>query len=84
MAKFIPTAIFLFYAILPTDFIADFIPVLGGIDDAAVLASCAYLLVQLTPVAIIRQFETGTVTEKNEQSPKPKVEIIDVQAKKKN
>lgn len=77
MAKFYPTLLFLFYALLPTDFIADFIPLFGIVDDTAVLTMCAYLLVQLTPSDILLKFRPEEKTDKTDQK------IIDISADKK-
>ncbi len=74
-AKFIPTLIFFLYLVLPLDFITDYIPVIGLIDDAAVFSGCAYLLVRLTPPHVLAKYFP------NDQQPSDK--IIEIETKKK-
>ncbi len=72
-AKFFPTLIFILYLILPLDFITDYIPVLGLIDDAAVFSGCAYLLIKLTPPDILAKYLHQE--EKSETKPEKIIEI---------
>lgn|GEM_PF-2646066 len=77
MAKFVPTIIFLLYAILPTDIITDWLPVIGVIDDAAVFTTCAYLLVQMTPDDIIAKIQSQSKSKQSKQS-----KVFDIKSKK--
>lgn len=79
MAKFVPTIIFILYALLPTDIITDWLPIVGVIDDAAVLTTCAYLLVQMTPDDIISKIQSPAKTNKSEKS---REKVIDIKRKK--
>lgn len=78
-AKFFPTLIFVLYLILPLDFITDYIPAIGLIDDAAVFSGCAYLLVKLTPPDILLKYYPQE--DKSDSTPK---KIIEIPHKKKN
>ncbi|MFA4930387.1 MAG: DUF1232 domain-containing protein [Patescibacteria group bacterium] len=73
LAKLLPITAFILYLILPFDFITDYIPVLGSIDDAAVLTGCAYLIVKLTPESVLKKYY---------QPPQTEEKIIDVSTKK--
>ncbi|HPN67837.1 MAG TPA: DUF1232 domain-containing protein [bacterium] len=77
-AKIIPITIFVIYLLLPIDFISDFIPIVGTIDDIAVLSACCYLMVRLTPNHIVQKYLTDnheTIVEpkkKTKQIPPPR------------
>jgi uncharacterized membrane protein YkvA (DUF1232 family) len=43
----------LLYVIFPLDFLPDFIPLLGQLDDASLLALLAYVVYQLLPKAFL-------------------------------
>ena len=78
-AKLIPAGIFLLYWIIPLDFVSDFIPIVGAVDDLAVFTFCTYLLVRLTPALVLKKYQsTPTKTDKNET----KVIDVDTTAKK--
>lgn len=78
-AKFIPTLIFVLYLLLPLDFITDYIPAIGLIDDAAVFSGCAYLLVRMTPPDILAKYFPQE--EKPTDKPKKVIEIKNVSKK---
>jgi uncharacterized membrane protein YkvA (DUF1232 family) len=61
---FLAKAIFLSgaaYAVAPTDFLADFFPILGQLDDLAILALAGRLFVQLSPPAVVAEHEAAVV-----------------------
>jgi uncharacterized membrane protein YkvA (DUF1232 family) len=51
------------YLILPVDFVPDFIPVLGQLDDLAILALGIKIFIELCPKDVVREYRgewTGT------------------------
>lgn len=78
-AKLFPTLIFITYLLVPIDFIADFLPIAGSIDDLAVFTACAYLLVKLTPEEILQKYSQ---TKTSNQPPATK-KIIESKSKRK-
>jgi uncharacterized membrane protein YkvA (DUF1232 family) len=51
------------YLIFPVDLLPDFIPVLGQLDDLAILALGIKLFIELSPKDIVREYRgerTGT------------------------
>lgn len=75
-AKFFPTLIFLLYLVFPLDFITDYIPAIGLVDDAAVFSGCAYLLVRLTPPQILAKYYPSENTNQPAEKKKIKVEKV--------
>lgn len=53
-AKLLPLAL-LAYLANPIDLIPDFVPVLGYLDDVAILLAALWLIVRLTPTGLIAQ-----------------------------
>ena len=51
-ARLVPAGVVLYLA-MPLDIIPDFLPVIGQLDDLLVLALGAWLLVRLTPGAVL-------------------------------
>ncbi len=47
------------YLLLPTDLLPDFLPVLGQLDDLALLALAIKLFIDLSPADIVRQHRDG-------------------------
>lgn len=45
------------YLLLPVDVAPDFLPLLGQLDDLAVLALVARLLIELSPAAVVSEHE---------------------------
>lgn len=45
------------YALSPLDFIPDFIPILGQLDDVAVLAAGLSLFIRLCPPEVVEEHE---------------------------
>ena len=74
-AKAVIPALGLAYVLLPFDLITDFIPVLGQLDDLAVLLLGMQLFVELCPKGVVREHMQGgsTVSE----STSPEEEIVD-------
>ena len=48
-----------FYALSPLDFVPDMIPVLGQLDDVAVLAAGLQFFIKLCPEEIVEEHETA-------------------------
>ena len=57
-AKIVP-ALALVYVISPLDFVPDWIPALGQMDDLAVLAAGLTLFLRLCPPEIVEEHEVG-------------------------
>ncbi len=72
-SKFVPSLIFVSYLVFPLDFISDLLPIVGIIDDLAILTLCAYLLVRLTPDEIVQKYTKET---EKETTPEDKKEIL--------
>lgn len=53
--KIIPVAVIL-YVLSPVDLIADFIPVLGQMDDIAVIGLGLTLFIRVAPPAIVNEY----------------------------
>ena len=49
----------LFYVLLPLDLIPDFIPVLGQLDDLAIIMLATRLFVELCPPQIVQEYLHG-------------------------
>lgn len=80
-AKLFPTLIFITYLLVPIDFIADFLPIAGSIDDLAVFTACAYLLVKLTPDDILEKYSQPKTTDTQPET--KKIKIIESKSKRK-
>ena len=63
LLKLIIPGLMLGYLILPTDILPDFVPVLGQLDDLAILALGIKIFIELAPKDIVREYRgerTGT------------------------
>jgi uncharacterized membrane protein YkvA (DUF1232 family) len=63
LLKLIIPGLMLGYLILPVDLLPDFIPVLGQLDDLAILALGIKIFIELSPKDIVREYRgewTGT------------------------
>jgi uncharacterized membrane protein YkvA (DUF1232 family) len=63
LTKLIIPGLMLGYLIFPADLLPDFIPVLGQLDDLAILALGIKIFIQLVPKDIVREYRgewTGT------------------------
>ncbi len=58
-AKVIPVAVLL-YVIFPFDFIPDFIPGLGQLDDLTVLLLGLWAFMQFCPPNVVHEYTTGS------------------------
>jgi uncharacterized membrane protein YkvA (DUF1232 family) len=56
LLKLIIPGLMLGYLILPVDFFPDFIPVLGQLDDLALLALGIKIFIELSPRDIVREY----------------------------
>jgi uncharacterized membrane protein YkvA (DUF1232 family) len=74
------------YVIFPLDFIPDFIPVLGQIDDLGIIIGSMWLFVDLIPKSIVAEHWQALteMTEKKKDGEKPGEAIIDVTPKDKS
>jgi len=68
-------ALALAYVLLPFDLISDFIPVLGQLDDLAVLLLGMQLFVELCPKPVVREHMQGGLTVS--ESSAPEEEVVD-------
>jgi uncharacterized membrane protein YkvA (DUF1232 family) len=80
--KLIPVA-GIAYVFFPLDFIPDFIPVLGQIDDLGIIIGSLWLFVDLIPKALVAEHWQALVgnAEKNAGGEKPGNAVIDVTPK---
>ena len=59
LLKFVVPGLMGAYLLMPIDFIPDFIPVLGQLDDLAVLALAVKLFIELAPQDVVRELRSG-------------------------
>jgi uncharacterized membrane protein YkvA (DUF1232 family) len=79
--KFIPIAIFFIYLIIPSEIVLNFVPIIGAIDDLAIITICAYLLVRLTPPAILAKYQSAPPSSTSDSADSsPTKKIIDIPA----
>jgi len=78
--KLIPIAALL-YVIFPFDFIPDFIPGLGQVDDLTILLVALWAFLQLCPANVVQQyrvgFGSGAPAAGRQASPPPPDTVID-------
>jgi uncharacterized membrane protein YkvA (DUF1232 family) len=63
LLKLIIPGLMLGYLILPVDLLPDFVPILGQLDDLAILALGIKIFIELSPKDIVREYRgewTGT------------------------
>lgn len=58
LLKLIIPGLMLGYLILPVDFVPDFIPVLGQLDDLAILALGIKIFIELCPKDVVREYRS--------------------------
>ena len=58
--KIVPTAVAAIYIISPIDFVPDFLPFLGRIDDLLALAVAGLLLILLAPRDVLMELAGGS------------------------
>jgi uncharacterized membrane protein YkvA (DUF1232 family) len=56
LLKLIVPGLMLGYLILPVDLLPDFIPVLGQLDDLAILALGIKIFIELSPKDVVREY----------------------------
>jgi uncharacterized membrane protein YkvA (DUF1232 family) len=61
-------ALALAYVLLPWDLVTDFIPVLGQLDDLAVLVLGMQLFIQLCPKGIVQEHSQGAPSASESQA----------------
>jgi len=74
------------YLLMPIDFVPDLIPILGQLDDLAVLALAVKLFIELAPQDVVRELRGGLTqasaysapTENGPQKKKPD-DVVDVE-----
>jgi uncharacterized membrane protein YkvA (DUF1232 family) len=78
LTKLIIPALALIYLFFPIDLAPDLIPLLGQLDDLAVLAIALRAFIALCPPDIVRQHEMGMDAEEHRTAPGPVPgEVID-------
>jgi uncharacterized membrane protein YkvA (DUF1232 family) len=79
LLKLIIPGLMLGYLILPVDLLPDFIPVLGQLDDLAILALGMKLFIELSPKDIVREYrgEWTSVPPADPTSPTGNTDTID-------
>jgi uncharacterized membrane protein YkvA (DUF1232 family) len=68
-------ALALAYVLLPWDLVTDFVPVLGQLDDLAVLVLGMQLFIELCPKGIVQEYLQGSPAAS--ESPPSGDEIVD-------
>jgi uncharacterized membrane protein YkvA (DUF1232 family) len=59
LLKFVVPGLMGAYLLMPIDFVPDLIPVLGQLDDLAVLALAVKLFIELAPQDVVRELRSG-------------------------
>ncbi len=59
LLKFVVPGIMAAYLLMPIDLVPDLIPVLGQLDDLAVLALAIKLFIELAPTDVVRELRNG-------------------------
>ena len=74
LSKLIPVAIVI-YTLIPVDFIPDIIPVLGQIDDVALIMLGVRAFLRLASPAVVGRYEASLATNTNDTSTENEVAI---------
>jgi uncharacterized membrane protein YkvA (DUF1232 family) len=69
LLKFVPL-LGLLYLVSPIDFVPDFLPVLGQLDDMAVIVAALQLFVRLCPTEA-QEFHREAITRRRGYAPMP-------------
>jgi uncharacterized membrane protein YkvA (DUF1232 family) len=77
LLKLIIPGLMLGYFIFPADLLPDFIPLLGQVDDLAVLALAIKLFIQLSPKDIVREYRGETSNTSAPAGPNGNGEIVE-------
>jgi uncharacterized membrane protein YkvA (DUF1232 family) len=75
--KLIIPGLMLGYMIFPADLLPDFIPVLGQVDDLALLALAIKLFIDLSPKEIVREYRGEASDASAPAGPNSNGEIVD-------
>jgi uncharacterized membrane protein YkvA (DUF1232 family) len=77
LLKLIIPGLLLGYMIFPVDLLPDFIPVLGQLDDLAVLALGIKLFIELSPKDIVREYRGDANSTSSPIEPNGNEDAID-------
>ena len=66
LTKLVIPGLMLGYLIFPADLLPDFIPLLGQVDDLAILALGIKLFIEICPKDVVRDYRGGTTTSQAE------------------
>jgi uncharacterized membrane protein YkvA (DUF1232 family) len=77
LTKLIVPGLMLGYLIFPADLLPDFIPVLGQVDDLAILALGIKIFIELAPKDIVREYRGETSGASSPAEPNGNADTID-------
>ena len=77
LLKLIIPGLMLGYLIFPVDLLPDFIPVLGQLDDLAILALGIKLFIELSPKDIVREYRGDANSTSSPIEPNGNEDAID-------
>ena len=77
LLKLIIPGLMLGYLIFPVDLLPDFIPVLGQLDDLAILALGIKLFIEVCPKAIVREYRGEAGSASSPAEPTGNTDTID-------
>ena len=77
LLKLIIPGLMLGYLIFPVDLLPDFIPVLGQLDDLAILALGIKLFIELSPKDIVREYQGDANSTSSPIEPNGNEDAID-------
>ena len=75
--KLIIPGLMLGYLIFPVDLLPDFVPVLGQLDDLAILALGIKLFIELSPKDIVREYRGNASSTSSPVEPNGNKDTID-------
>ena len=77
LIKLIIPGLMLGYLIFPVDLLPDFVPVLGQLDDLAILALGIKLFIELSPKDIVREYRGNASSTSSPVEPNGNKDTID-------
>jgi uncharacterized membrane protein YkvA (DUF1232 family) len=77
LLKLIIPGLMLGYLIFPVDLLPDFVPVLGQLDDLAILALGIKLFIELSPKDIVREYRGNDSSTSSPVEPNGNKDTID-------
>jgi uncharacterized membrane protein YkvA (DUF1232 family) len=77
LLKLIIPGLMLGYLIFPVDLLPDFIPVLGQLDDLAILALGIKIFIELSPKDIVREYRGEASSAPSPAEPNGNTDTID-------